>query len=253
MLPIFLKPSINLNLTRIGSLRDGGYYIPKKIINKIDKIISLGLGSDWSFEEKFKEKRNSIKIVFYDHSINVFFWLKLISQTLYYSIRYQSSLKNLFKYFNYITFFSTQNILHLKFKISSKTDLKKKTISLTEILKKEKKNILLKIDIEGDEYKILNQIIKHQKAINCLIIEFHRINKNLYRIKNFLKKMKNFENCNISPNNSFGFDKNNDPYVFEIVLINKKLIDKKDYSKKIFLRALPNNPFKKNYRINFKK
>jgi hypothetical protein len=124
---------------------------------------------------------------------------------------------------------------------------------LTEILKKEKKNILLKIDIEGDEYKILNQIIKHQKAINCLIIEFHRINKNLYRIKNFLKKMKNFENCNISPNNSFGFDKNNDPYVFEIVLINKKLIDKKDYSKKIFLRALPNNPFKKNYRINFKK
>ena len=65
--------------------------------------------------------------------------------------------------------------------------------------------------------------------------------------------MKNFKICNISPNNSFGFDKNNDPYVFEIVMINKRFINKKDYSKKIFLRALPNNPFKKNYKITFKK
>ncbi len=253
MLPIFLKPKININLIRIGSKGDGGYYVPKKILNKIDKIISLGLGSDWSFEEKFIIKKNSIQIVFYDHTINLIFWIKLFLQTLYYFIRYQSSPKNLFKYFNYVTFFNNKNTEHKKFKISPKTDFKKNTISLNKILKKEKNNLLLKIDIEGDEYKILYQIIKYQKIINCLIIEFHKVDKNLNKIKNFLRKMKNFENCNISPNNAFGFDKNNDPYVFEIVLINKKFVNKKDYNNDIYLRSLPNNPYKKSFNISFKK
>ena len=65
--------------------------------------------------------------------------------------------------------------------------------------------------------------------------------------------MKQLKNCNISPNNSFGFDENNDPYVFEIIFINKKYLNKKDYNKKINLKFLPNNPYKKNFKIKFHK
>ena len=49
-----------------------------------------------------------------------------------------------------------------------------------------KENIILKIDIEGDEYKILNTINKEQKKINLLIIEFHNISKKYNKIKKFL-------------------------------------------------------------------
>ena len=58
-------------------------------------------------------------------------------------------------------------------------------------------NLILKIDIEGDEYKILEQINKEFFKINLLIIEFHNIHKNLNKIKNFIKKTK-FKNYTYS-------------------------------------------------------
>ena len=47
-------------------------------------------------------------------------------------------------------------------------------------------NILLKIDIEGDEYDIFNFILKYQKNINCLVIELHNIDKHSNEIENFI-------------------------------------------------------------------
>ena len=253
MLPKFLKPKVKLKLIRVGSSRDGGYFVPKKIISKIDKIIALGLGSDWSFEEQFIKKKNSTKIVFYDHTINKLFWTKLFLNTLYFALRYKSSYIDLFKYFSYKSFFKKNNIDHKKLKISPHTNLNRKNISINDVLKKEKGGLLLKIDIEGDEYKVINQIAKYQKIIYCLIIEFHEVNKNLKKINKFLKKIRQLVNCNISSNNSFGFDKNKNPYVFEIVLINKKFLKKKDYTKAISLKSFPNNPYKINFEITFEK
>lgn len=253
MLPIFLKPKVTTSLIRIGSRRDGGYFVPKKIINKINKIVSFGLGSDWSFEEDFKKKNNSIKIVFYDHTINIYFWLKSFIQNLYFLIRYKNSIKNLFKLIEYNTFFNQRNIEHKKLKVSNKTNIQKHEISISDILKKEKTKFLLKIDIEGDEYLILNKILKFQKNIDCLIIEFHQINKkkNKNKIRYFMKKIKQLKNCNISPNNSFGFDKNNDPYVFEMVFVNKKYLNKKEFKTNNNPKYFPNNPYKKNFEIKF--
>ena len=47
-------------------------------------------------------------------------------------------------------------------------------------------NILLKIDIEGDEYDIFNFILKYQNNINCLVIELHNIDKHSNEIENFI-------------------------------------------------------------------
>ena len=52
------------------------------------------------------------------------------------------------------------------------------------------KNILLKIDIEGDEYDILNFILNNQNKINCLVIEFHNSKKYYYKIKDFVSHFK---------------------------------------------------------------
>ena len=173
--------------------------------------------------------------------------------TLYFALRYKSSYIDLFKYFSYKSFFKKNNIDHKKLKISPHTNLNRKNISINDVLKKEKGGLLLKIDIEGDEYKVINQIAKYQKIIYCLIIEFHEVNKNLKKINKFLKKIRQLVNCNISSNNSFGFDKNKNPYVFEIVLINKKFLKKKDYTKAISLKSFPNNPYKINFEITFEK
>ena len=51
-------------------------------------------------------------------------------------------------------------------------------------------NIILKIDIEGDEFKILEEIDKNLDKINLLIIEFHDMQKNLKKVENFIENTK---------------------------------------------------------------
>tara|TARA_B110001452_G_scaffold56200_1_gene43570 strand:- start:3044 stop:3808 length:765 start_codon:yes stop_codon:yes gene_type:complete len=253
MLEKFYKPLVNVSLTRVGSKQDGGYYLPNKIIKTSKKIISCGLGSDWSFEKNLQKKNKNIKIVFYDHSINFIFWVKSTISYIYFFVRYRSNIKNVMIFFNYIEFFKHKNIKHEKLKVTKVNNLKKKEISLNQILKTELNDLILKIDIEGDEYFVLEDIVKHQKKINCLIIEFHNIDKNKKKIKTFLKSIEHLKNCNISPNNSVAADENGDPLVVEIVFINKKFLIKKDFRKNIIPKYSSNNPYKKKIIINFKK
>ena len=252
MLPNYLKPKISIRLIRMGSLTDGGYFVPFKILKKIKKIISCGLGIDWSFEENFKKKNKGVEITFYDHSINTFFWFKNFFYYLYFYLRYRQNFKVIFAYFYYYKFFRNKKINHKKIKISKSDNLNQNIISLKNLLKLEKNHILLKVDIEGDEYKVLDQIIKYQQKLDCIIIEFHKINKNLNKIKSFIKKLNKMEICNICPNNSSGLDENKNPKTIEVIFINKIFLSKSDYKKKIQLKCLPNNPYKKNIQIKFR-
>jgi hypothetical protein len=253
MLGKFYKPMVNVSLTRLGSKQDGGYYVPNKIIKISKKIISCGLGSDWSFEKNLQKKNKDIKIIFYDHSINFIFWVKTTISYFYFFVRYRSNIKNILKFLEYIEFFKHKNIRHEKLKVTRINNLKKKEISLNQVLKNELDNLILKIDIEGDEYLILEDIVKYQKKINCLIIEFHKIDKNKKKIEKFLKKISDLKNCNISPNNSVAPDKNGDPLVVEMVFINKKFLLKENLKKNVVPKYLPNNPNKKEIIINFQK
>ena len=113
MLEKFYKPVVNVPLSRIGSKKDGGYYLPNKIIKISKKIISCGLGSDWSFEKNLQKKNKDITIVFYDHSINFIFWFKTTISYIYFFIRYRSDIKNILIFFNYIKFFK-HKILNMR-------------------------------------------------------------------------------------------------------------------------------------------
>ena len=79
----------------------------------------------------------------------------------------------------------------------------------------------MKIDIEGDEYKILEPIKKNFKEIYLLIIEFHNIHKNISKIKKFLMKSK-LKLIHIHGNNYSGINKNKDPNVVEMTMLNSE-------------------------------
>ena len=83
--------------------------------------------------------------------------------------------------------------------------------------------VVLKIDIEGDEYKVLDDIKKNSKKIVFLIIEFHDVDKNINKIKKFLAK-NDLKNIHIHANNYEGTDKNKNPKVIELSLLNSKII-----------------------------
>jgi FkbM family methyltransferase len=76
--------------------------------------------------------------------------------------------------------------------------LRVRVVSIIDILKKYKHINLLKIDIEGSEYKIINYIIKNIKKIDVVFCEFHKTTylqkKKYINIINFLKKKKLYNN-----------------------------------------------------------
>ena len=224
MLPNTFKPfksNIN-NLIRIGPKKDGGYVIDKRVIKKTKKIICCGLNDDWEFEREFLRINPKCKIIAYDHTVHKEFWVKrfkkdLISLFLFKKLRLEKIL-DVFRYVDYLSFFKDGNKHLIKRVVNY--ERRKNEISIKNILKKQS-NLILKIDIEGDEYKILEQVNKAFFKINLLIIEFHNIHKNLNKIKNFIKKTK-FKIIHIHGNNYAGTNKNNDPKVVEITFINSK-------------------------------
>ncbi len=224
MLPKIFKPykSIKSNLIRVGPNTDGGYVIDKRVIKKTKTLITCGLNDDWEFEKEFLKINPNCKILAYDHTVDKKFWKDrfkkdLISFFLLKKISIKKIL-DIFKYVNYKNFFKKNNKHYIKKVVSQSNN--KKEISITKILKN-KKNILLKIDIEGDEYEILNSINENFDQINLLIIEFHNIHRNISKIKKFLMKSK-LKLIHIHGNNYAGINKNKDPNVIEITMLNSK-------------------------------
>jgi len=228
MFPKILQPiySYKKNLIRIGPKKDGGYVIDKRIINKTNYIITCGLNDDWEFEKEFLKYNKETKVIAYDHTVNNNFWFKkflkdfvhffLLKKLSYWKI------KNMFSFIDYKYFFCNKNI-HYQLMIDniSKSNF---SININQILKN-KKNVLLKVDIENAEYKILTQIIENSEKINCLIIEFHNIKKNINKIADFIKKNKFLKLIHLHCNNIRQLDKYNFPYAIEMTLINKKKIN----------------------------
>ena len=223
MLPHIFKPfrSNKYNLLRVGPRKDGGYIIDRRVIKRSKTVITCGLNDDWEFEKKYLKMNPEAKIFAYDHTVNKKFWKKRFKKDFIALILLKkitiNKILDVFKYIDY-KFFFKRNI-----HISKKVVLNKKSvneISIKEILDK-KKNVILKIDIEGDEYKILNVINKEQSKINLLLVEFHNISKNMQKIKNFLNKSK-FKIIHLHGNNYGGVDKFNNPNVIEVTLINSK-------------------------------
>ena len=228
MLPKYLKPFHikNENLIRIGPKLDGGYVLDKRIIPLTEKIITCGLNDDWEFEKHFLKIKPNCEIITYDHTVNKQFWIDRFKKDIIHFFLLKKlrlrKIISIFKYYDYINFFKNKN-KHYELKISNK-NIENKEITVDKILNNHD-NLILKIDIEGDEYNILKQIISNSKKINSLLIEFHDIQKNINLIKNFMNQSNDLKLIHIHGNNYAGANKHNDPNLIELTFTNIKKIN----------------------------
>jgi hypothetical protein len=243
-IPKFLKPKVTSDLIRIGSFNDGGYVIPKNAAVDTDTLISFGLFDDWKFEEDFKKFKNC-KIICYDHSVTTKFWIIRFIKNCY-SILLMNNIvdnfKKFFTYFKYLIFFNKKDVLHLKKFIAPKNEFtfginNKDKTDLNEIFSKNLyENIFLKIDIEGSEYRILDQIILHQNKIKGAVVEFHSCDLLFDRIEKFISNF-DLDLIHIHVNNYSNINQLSNPDVIELTFCQKK------YSKKSNVENL-NYPMK---------
>ena len=239
MLPKYLKPFHidNENLVRIGPKLDGGYILDKRIVHITKKIITCGLNDDWEFEKHFLKINPSCEVLAYDHTVNKEFWIKRFKKDILHFFLFKKlklrKILSIFKYYDYISFFKNKN-KHYELKISNE-NIKNKEITINKILN-DHDNLILKVDIEGDEYNILKQILKNSKKINALLIEFHDIQENMNLIKEFIKEISDLKLIHIHGNNVSCVDKNIDPNIIELTFTN---VEKIKFEQKITEKKYP--------------
>ena len=255
----FLKPHYFPDLIRLGSKNDGGYVLPEKIIYDSDGLLSFGYGYNGSFESDYIKKTNK-NIEIYDHTCD---YLSLIKSLLKYFKRFLLFRKRIkdvnFHYSNLIKhhkFVTSKNVNFFKKKIVKKKE-KSIEISVIQIIQELKfKNAILKCDIEGSEYDILEDVINNHMKFNCVLVEFHQIKNYIEKFKDLIKKLSNhYAIVHLHGNNHDPMLENiNIPSTIEITLIKKEFIKDNNYINKFPNKSLdnPNNPNLKDLEFEFK-
>lgn len=243
MLPKIFKPENEYDLIRLGQDNDGGYLVEKKSFENTECLISLGINDDWSFEEDFLKKNIIIKC-FDDVLDEKFLLKKIINHFIFFFSNSNnfSLLKNCIS--NYFSFL----------RIKKKIQFNKKSISyndLNKILSQETNNIFLKIDIEGHEYRILDDLLLNQKKIIGLVIEFHDCDLHLEKIIKFLNSF-NLTLVHIHGNNASIRDLNGDIVVLELTF-SKNPIQVSDICVLPNKLDMPNSHNKSEVILNFNK
>ena len=219
MLPKEFKPNHLYELIRLGKDNDGGYLVCKNSVKTSTALISFGLNDDCSFEQDFK-KENNIRVICFDCNTGGGFWFKKFRRALRKFVKGETILLKdfLINIYNYYSFFSKNSSSIYKFRIVGKKDddLSSNEININTILKNNnlKKDFFLKIDIEGSEYEILEDIIFYAKFLRGLVIEFHDVDLNLEKISNFINSI-DLKLIHIHPNNSSNC-RNNVPLCLEL-------------------------------------
>ena len=229
MLPLEYKPKKAYELIRLGSENDGGYLICNHSLVLSKYLISFGLGSDWTFEKDFL-KKNDCKFYGFDIKIKKYFWVKNILKS------FEKLFKKKQKYKKFITEIKN-NLKFRKFIRKKNVNLFEKAIArdgfsynLSNIIDEFniKDNFFLKIDIEGSEYRILDEIIKHENLITGFVVEFHDIDLHKIKIKKFINSLKLLKLIHIHPNNANNLCSEGDPTTIEMTFsVNPKIIGDK--------------------------
>ena len=192
--PKFLQPYyINKEkLIRVGSYDDGGYVVPISNIKETELLISMGISDNWDFEKHFSKVSNA-KILAYDDSITLEYWINRFKKDLlkFFKLKIFKP-KKIYKMFQFIDFFfffknNKKNQFFLKRIGNNQNSINIIEIDHNEI--KKIKKVFLKIDIEGSEYEILDQIILIKEKIEGIVIEFHDVFSNLDKIRSFLRRI----------------------------------------------------------------
>jgi len=230
MLPKIFKPENEYDLIRLGQDNDGGYLIEKNSLSEAKSLISFGLSYDWSFEKKFFNikgcpihcydptiKYSSIKKFSRRSIINLLKIKNLFNKNLL-----KHNISNVFLYKDYKKFFSNK-VIHYE----SSIGIGRNRVNFSDLIDRIKLYpVFLKIDIEGSEYRILDDILRYQDKVAGLVIEFHNVDLHKDLISNFIKKF-NLSLCHIHGQNPSGtdyLDMNSDPTQVEMTFSNTKNI-----------------------------
>lgn len=215
------------SLARIGSAHDGGYIVPLNAISAARALVSFGLSHDWTFERDFNKRNADAIIHCYDHTISLRTAFEYsIGQLLRFVLQFRgSAFRNAFTWIDYIFFFRG-NRTHFKQRIWRDRQFKSVTIEDVFSRLPVECPVFVKMDIEGGEYRVLDDLLRHSQNIVSMAIEFHDVDILPDLFNSFIEKVKHdFHIVHIHGNNMGGVTPFNFPIGPEITFLNKRFFN----------------------------
>lgn len=231
------------DLIRVGPQYDGGYGVSMSTVKASDRILSFGLNDDWRFEQHLLSIID-VPLSCYDHTVNYKFWvLHFVKSAL--NLR----LAKLFHYFRYRAFFNSDKRRHVQSMIGYDVD---GGVSLGKLMREvPERNVFLKMDIEGSEYRVLDQIIENKQRFSGLVIEFHDVDLQRKRIEHFVAALDTHAIVWVHANNYGGRSADGDPMVIEVSFARKDLLPVGSTTTAPVVRHHPNNPDQAEIELTF--
>ena len=216
-----LKPTPASDMTRLGNLKDGGYVVSVSSIESAQILVSFGLGTNITFERDALIKNPNLDVKIFDHTVSkptAFGLFRLLVAS------FLNRNTSLFKDgFSLLQTYKNKRIHHFRKRIVAQ-EKNYGEMSVSKVFQDiVSKPVFLKVDIEGDEFQILSDILKVRKKLTGLVIEFHDSEKNYDEIIRFVQilatdmRLVHFHGNNFSSINSLGL-----PEVFELSFISSK-------------------------------
>ena len=211
------------SLARVGNRNDGGYVVPLDAVRAARALVSFGLSHDWTFESDFKRHNSDAVVHCYDHTVSVWTALRYsIGQLLRFVLLFRlSALRKAFTWIHYGMFFSSRGT-HYKQRVWS--DNQNNSATIEDVFNRLPIGypVFVKMDIEGSEYYVLDDLLRYSSRIVAMAIEFHDVDTASELFTSLIEKVKGeFHIVHIHANNMGGIAPFNFPIAPEITFLNK--------------------------------
>lgn len=231
----FLNPHIVDDLTRYGNARDGGYVLPASTIAQIDAVLSFGLSTDWSLEEALCAAKPHCPVHTYDHTIDAEGFRRSFNIAAIELLSVPTSRQHLLDRLwrlrkahqigrRYRRFFTGNRIVHFHERVFNRRDNPNDaTIETAFARLGDAKRVFLKMDIEGNEYRVLPQILAFSDRIDLMTIEFHDTDplRPVFQAQ-IEAALEHFSIVHLHGNNIAGVGRDGLPECLEITFLNKR-------------------------------
>ena len=222
-----LRPLDCPDLVRLGRRNDGGYVLPSCVIPHVRLLLSCGINLDWSFEEAVCRACPGVPLQSYDHTVGPRALWRLAVDALRSSgqpwrRRWQEARRHLSDRRRFKGFFSGDH-RHFEERIGSGEG----TTGLDRVFSRldVDSGVLLKCDIEGDEYAVFDDVLRHGNRLVAILIEFHDTQgRRAELLRHVEHALNEFSLVHLHGNNWAQAAADGLPLVIELTLVRKDLL-----------------------------
>jgi hypothetical protein len=226
------------DLVRVGSAGDGGYVLPRRLIEGSASLVSVGVGDNWDFEDAFLADCPGAHVHCFDGSVSEVIFkdqameagLVLLGYLMrlrrFHAVRSRDRLTDRLAVLRRFRRFTASERVHFSPRfIATKSDRFHAT--WREAFASAAVPALVKIDIEGAEYDILDDVIDDRDRISGIILELHDCGGHWRRIERLLARIEpEFVVAHVHGNNCRPLVPDTGvPEVLELTFVHRRFVD----------------------------